>query len=437
MKKIVISTLGSFGDLHPYIAIALELKRRGHHPVIATSEIYREKTDALGLELHPIPPNLPSYDQPEEISRMIEELIDTKKGPERVFKQMVLPHLRETYNALAEVTRDADLLLTHMLSLAAPPLVEKTGIKWVSSVLAPISFFSAYDPPVLPQMPSLRNVLKLSPVLARGFMQLARLQLRSFAEPVYRFRAELGLKPGGNPILEGQHSPTRVLALFSRVLAQAQPDWPPNTRVTGFCFYDRRDREGDAPGVNPELMKFLDEGEPPIIFTLGSSAIWVAEDFYRESIKAAQKLGQRALLLIGEERNRPAEPLPEGVAAFDYAPYSQVLPRARAVVHQGGVGTTGQGLRAGVPTLVVPFSHDQFDNGARVARAGAGRTLPRSKYNAESAARELRVMLNDESYAVRAAEVGRQVQAENGAVIAVDKIEEVLARGAVKDESAT
>ena len=336
MKKIVISTIGSFGDLHPYIAIALELKRRGHRPLIATSEIYREKTDALGLELHPVPPDLPSYDQPEEISRMIGELIDTKKGPERVFKQMILPHLAETYDALAQATRGADLLLTHMLSLAAPALVEKTGIKWVSSVLAPVSFFSVYDPPVLPQMPSLRGLLKLSPVLARGFMQLVRLELRSFAEPVYKFREGLGLERGGNPILEGQHSPTRVLALFSRVFAEPQADWPPATRVTGFCFYDRRDREGDAPETSPELLKFLDAGEPPIIFTLGSSAIWVAEDFYRESIRAAQMLGQRALLLIGEERNRPTERLPEGIAAFDYAPYGEVLPRARALAARRG-----------------------------------------------------------------------------------------------------
>jgi UDP:flavonoid glycosyltransferase YjiC (YdhE family) len=136
-------------------------------------------------------------------------------------------------------------------------------------------------------------------------------------------------------------------------------------------------------------------------------------------------LGERALLLIGDERNRPAS-LPEGVAAFDYAPYSEVLPRARAVVHQGGVGTTGQGLRAGVPSLVVPFSHDQFDNAARVARLGAGRSLPRSKYNAQSAARELRLMLNDKSYAERAAEVGRIVQSEDGAASACDAIEEVL-----------
>jgi rhamnosyltransferase subunit B len=426
MKKIVISTFGSFGDIHPYIAVALELKRRGHRPVIATSEIYREKTDALGLEFHPIPPELPGYDKPDELTRLVGDLIDSKKGPERVFKEFVNPHLREMYDALAEATRGADLLLTHILSLAAPPLVEKTGIKWVSSVLAPISFFSVYDPPVIPQMPSLYHLLKLSPVLARAFMRVARVRLESLAAPVYRLRAELGLKRGGNPILEGQHSPLLVLALFSSVIAKPQADWPPQTRVTGFPFYDRRDRAGDAPGLAAGLAEFLDAGEPPVVFTLGSSAIWVAENFYRDSVVAARALGVRALLLIGEERNRPAESLPQGIAAFDYAPYGEILPRARAVVHQGGVGTTAQGLRAGKPALVVPFSHDQFDNGARVARIGAGRTLARSRYDAASATRELRALLTDESYTARAALVGRQVRAESGAATAADAIEEVL-----------
>ena len=426
-KRIVISTFGSFGDVHPYIAIALELKRRGHRPVIATSEIYREKTEAVGLELHPVPPDIPSYDRPDEVRRMIKGLVDARKGPERVFKEIILPNLRGQYDALAEATRGADLLLTHVLSLAGPALVEKTGIRWASSVLAPISFFSVYDPPVPPQLPALHKLFSLHPSVMRAFMVLARRQLRSFAEPVYRMRAELGLGRGGHPLLEGQHSPSLVLALFSSVLMAPQPDWPPGTHVTGFCFYDRRDRAGDPQGVDPALLKFLDEGEPPVVFTLGSSAVWAAEDFYHESITAARSLGVRALLLTGGVAgNLPAGPLPAGVAAFDYAPYGEVLPRARAVVHQGGVGTTGQTLRAGVPALVVPFSHDQFDNGARVARLGAGRVLPRPMYNAARAARELRPMLEDESYAQSAAEVGRRVRAEGGTRTACDLLERLL-----------
>jgi rhamnosyltransferase subunit B len=424
-KRIVISTFGSFGDVHPYVAVALELKRRGHRPVIATSEIYREKTDALGLELHPVPPDLPGYDRPEEVSRMVADLMDSKKGPERVFDEFVNPHLRAMYDALSEATRDADLLVTHILSLAGPPLVEKTGIKWVSTVLAPISFFSNYDPPVFPNAPWVYHVLKLHPSVSRALMRVARWKLDQLAAPLYKLRAELGLGRGGNPMLEGQHSPRMVLALFSRVFGPPQPDWPAQTRVTGFPFYDRRDRAGDAPGLAPALEEFLEESEPPVVFTLGSSAVWVAGDFYSESVKAARALGVRALLLVGEERHRPAR-LPAGVAAFDYAPYGELLPRARAVVHQGGVGTTAQGLRAGVPSLVVPFSHDQFDNGSRVARTGAGRTLPRSKYDAASASKELRALLTDESYTSRAAEVGRQVRSEDGASAAADAIEEVL-----------
>jgi UDP:flavonoid glycosyltransferase YjiC (YdhE family) len=425
MKRIVLSTFGSFGDVHPYVAIALELKRRGHRPVLATSEIYREKTDALGLELHPVPPDLPGYDRPDEVARMISELVDTKKGPERVFTQFINPHLRGMYEALAEATRDADLLLTHVLSLAGPPLVEKTGIRWVSTVLAPISLFSNYDPPVFPQMPWLYHVLKLHPSVSRAAMRVGRWKLDQMAAPLYKLRAELGLPRGGNPMLEGQHAPRRVLALFSSAIAKPQPDWPPQTRVTGFPFYDRRDRAGDAEQLDPALLTFLENGEPPVVFTLGSSAVYVAEDFYRQSLEAARAAGVRALLLIGEESNRPAE-LPEWAAAFDYAPYGELLPRARAVVHQGGIGTTAQGLRAGIPALVVPFSHDQFDNGARVARVGAGRVLPRSKYNAAGAAKELRALLADESYTTRAAEAGRQIRSENGASAAADAIEEVL-----------
>ena len=424
-KRIVISTFGSFGDVHPYVAIALELKRRGHRPVIATSEIYREKTDALGLELHPMPPDLPGYDRPDEVARMVASLMDPKQGPERVFSEFINPHLPAMYDALAEATRDADLLTTHVLSLVGPPLVEKTGVKWVSTILAPISFFSNYDPPVLPQMPWLHHLLKHSPALSRAAMRFGRWRLDQIAEPVFRLRAGLGLPRGRSPLLEGQHSPRMVLALFSSAIGKPQPDWPPQTRVTGFPFYDRRDRAGDASGLDPAIEEFLNAGEPPVVFTLGSSAIWAAEDFYGESLKATRDLGVRALLLIGEERNRPAS-LPGGAAAFDYAPYGDLLPRARAVVHQGGIGTTAQGLRAGIPSLVVPFSHDQFDNGSRVERTGAGRMLPRSKYNAASAARELRALLTDGSYTTRAAEVGRQVRAEDGAVAAADAIEEVL-----------
>lgn len=130
--------------------------------------------------------------------------------------------------------------------------------------------------------------------------------------------------------------------------------------------------------------------------------------------------------MIGHERNQPRGQLPKGIAAFEYAPFSEVLPRARAIVHQGGVGTTGQALRAGRPTLIVPHAHDQFDNAARVVRLGCGRMIARPRYNARSATRHLAALLEQPDYAASAAAVGRTVQSENGARVAVDAIEEVL-----------
>ena len=423
-KRIFISTFGSFGDIHPYVAIALELKARGHQPLIATSEVYREKMDSAGIDFHPVRPDVPSYDHTPELQELVERLMDQKKGPAAI-GDLILPHLRDIYSDLDAATEGADLLLTHPLPFAGTMVAEKKQLPWVSSVLAPASFLSVYDPIVPPQWPWLYHFMKLSPWVGRGVMALASIKLEKLAQPVYDLRKELGLSRGGQPLFEGQHSPTKVLALYSRLLGKPQPDWPANSVITGFPFYDRRDYFGET-AMPAGMAEFLDAGPPPIVFTLGSSAFWVARDFYRDSIAAAQALGRRAILLIGHERNLPASPLPDGVAAFEYAPFGEVLPRACAIVHQGGVGTTGQGMRSGKPVLIVPHAHDQFDNAARVERLGCARSLPRPRYDVKTATRELRKLLADPSYAEAAKKVGEVVSQEDGARVAADEIEKVL-----------
>jgi UDP:flavonoid glycosyltransferase YjiC (YdhE family) len=213
-----------------------------------------------------------------------------------------------------------------------------------------------------------------------------------------------------------------VLALFSKIFAQPQADWPPQARATGFAFYDGKN-ELKMPD---ELWQFLDEGEPPIVFTLGTSAVWVARNFYRESIAAAQLLKRRAVLLIGDERNKILEGLPAGIIAVDYAPFDLLLERSCAVVHHGGVGTTAQALRAGVPTLIVPFAFDQPDNAAHAERLGTSRTLHSSKYKRENATRELDKLLNNPQYALNAQKVREQLRKENGAANACDAIQGYL-----------
>jgi rhamnosyltransferase subunit B len=418
-KRIVLTTFGSFGDIHPYIAIGLELKARGHQAIIATSPSYREKIEATGLGFHPVRPDILP---PEENLETVIKAMDVMKGGEFIIKEMFAPYVHESYEDLRDATHDADLLITHMLTFAGPVLAEMSGIPWISTVLAPISFFSVYEPFAPPQFPAVSKLLRLSPLFGRPFIHIAKRVTDSWIEPVYQLRSRLGLPQGEHPVFEGQHSPSLVLALFSKVMGQPQPDWPSQTVITGFPFYDRK----DETSISPELEKFLDDGEPPIVFTLGSTAIFVADNFYRESIKAARLVNRRAVLLIGDARNLPREPLPEGIAAFDYAPYGQILPRAAIVVHQGGVGTTGQTLRAGVPALIVPFNHDQPDNAFRVARLGVARTISRNRYTAANATKELNRLLTDKSYAEGAAAIGRQVQSEDGARTAADEIEKFL-----------
>ena len=246
---------------------------------------------------------------------------------------------------------------------------------------------------------------------------LAKSMTRSWTTSVHEFRAEFGLPPAGEPLYEGQFSPYGTLALYSRVLGEPQPDWPQKTRQTGFVFHQSG---GDTPA---ELRAFLDDGEPPIVFTLGSSAVGAAGAFYQRSAEAAAALGRRAVLMIGTDpRNRPATPLPRGILTVGFAPHDALFARAAAIVHHGGIGTTGQALRSGRPMLVVPHAHDQPDNGFRVSRIGVGLVLDARRYTTTRVTRHLRALLDEPSYRVRAADVGRQVAAERGTDVACDAL---------------
>jgi UDP:flavonoid glycosyltransferase YjiC (YdhE family) len=211
--------------------------------------------------------------------------------------------------------------------------------------------------------------------------------------------------------------------MFSRVLTDPQPDWPPNVRITGGVRYDGTAEEAQLPR---ELRAFLDAGDPPIVFALGSAAVGAAGSFYEESARAALALGRRAVLVIGRyAENRPAQDLPPEILVAEYAPYSELFARAAAVVHQGGIGTMHQALAAGHPMVVAPFSHDQPDNAHRAERLGIAKTLYPSAYRADRAARALDGLLGDPVVLGRAEEIGTVVRAERGASTACDAIEEV------------
>jgi UDP:flavonoid glycosyltransferase YjiC (YdhE family) len=422
--RIVLSNIGTLGDINPLIAIALELKRRGHEPVMALPAVFESRVRPLGLEFHPVRPDIDPNN-----SILAEMIYDVKKGTETGLRKFLFPVLRHTYDDLLDAAtqpRRADLLLLGELNYAGPLVAEVTGIPWASYVLAPLSFFSAFDPPVLPPYPRLARADRAVPGFGRVIKRVARFVSRKWPEPIYELRAELGLPRGANPLFDAKHSPYLVLALFSRVLGVEQKDWPAYPLITGFCYYDA---DAGNAALPPALEKFLAAGPPPVVFTLGSAAVLAAGRFYEFSAKAAIRLGIRAVLLIGSDpRNRPAQPLPDSICVAEYAPYSRLFSRAALVVHQGGVGTTAQCLRAGRPMLIMPYSHDQPDNARRMQRLKVARTILKAKYTPARVARKLGAMLDDALLARRAESVARQLSREDGVQTACDVLEKLYRR---------
>jgi rhamnosyltransferase subunit B len=426
LLRIVLSNIGTLGDTNPLIALALELKRRGHVPVMALPAVYRSKIEPLGLEFHEIRPDIDPNN-----SALVEMVYDIKHGTEHGLRNFLFPSLRQTYQDLLDAATTpvrADLMLFGELNYAGPIVAEVTGIPWASYVLAPLSFFSAFDPPVLPPYPKLARADKKLPGMGRVIKRVARFVSRKWPEPIYELRRELGLLPGANPLFDAKHSPSLVLALFSHVLGTEQKDWPANTLITGFCYYD-------ADAGNTRLPEHLDEfvsaGAPPLVFTLGSAAVLAAGDFYEVSAKAAMELGVRAVLLIGSDpKNRPAGQLSDSVCVAAYAPYSALFSRASLVVHQGGVGTTAQCLRAGKPMLIMPYSHDQPDNARRMRRLKVARVIQRADYKPRKVARMLHTMLQDPSLAQHANSAAHELQREDGVKTACDALEGLHAKTA-------
>ncbi len=417
--RIVLSNIGTFGDINPLIAVALEMKRRGHQPVMAVPAVYEQKIVPLGLEFRAVRPDIDPKN-----THLAAMIYDVRKGTERGLREFLFPVLRQTYDDLmdaATVPSKADLLLLGELNYAGPLVAEVAGIPWASYILAPLSFFSAYDPPVLPMYPRLARADKAVPGMGFAIKRLARLVSRKWPQPIYDLRHELGLEKGANPLFDAKHSPYLVLAMFSRVLGQPQPDWPEHTLQTGFCYYDS---DAGNAALPENLQRFLDSGPAPLVFTLGSAAVMAAGRFYEFGARAAEKLGMRAVLLIGSDaRNRPRHALPETICVAEYAPYSALFSRASVIVHQGGVGTTAQCLRAGKPMLIMPYSHDQPDNARRMRRLKVARTIQKQNFTPLRVAAKLRKLIENPIYARRAQQVALRLKSEDGVGAACDALE--------------
>lgn len=423
--RVLLTTFGSLGDLHPFVALARGLRERGHRPVIASSGLFRARVEAAGVEFAPVRPDVADLGDESEILRRASH---PRTGTEYVLRELALPWVRPAFEDLDRLAADADLIVSHSLTFAAPLVAEKRRLPWAAVQLQPFVMLSAYDPPIPAQAAWMSRLRWLGPRFFRTFWKLPRRLSRPWFEPIRALRAEVGLPAtDAHPLFDGQFSPYLNLALFSRHIAPPQRDWPAHTRCVGFVYHDRD--EGGA-GLSAEMRGFLDAGPPPVVWTLGSSVVANAGDFYAVGLRAARRVGIRSVLLIGKDaQNRPDDAVGGDVHVEAYAPYSELFPHAAAVVHQGGIGTTAQALRAGVPMLMVPFAHDQPDNAFRIERLGVGRSLAVGRFRMPRAAGELRRLLTHPRYTRRAAALGRLIRAEDGLAEACDAIERLFAGG--------
>lgn len=425
----MLATFGSLGDLHPFMAVALRLRGAGFEPVIAAAEYYRDKVEAEGLRFAPMRPDFEDIerdlgiDATEGIRRMIE-------GNNFILEQVLFPSLHAAYEDVMRATEGADLILTSNLSFGARLAAEKRGLPHLEVALQPALFLSAYDPPELGPYPWLARLpRRLGRLGANAMFGLVRGVAASWAEPVHRFRRELGLpSTRDNPIFDANPASLGTLALYSSLMGDVQPDFPARTALVGFTFYDSE--SGGEAALSPELEAFLAAGPPPLVFSLGSTAVLRGEAFYRDSLAAARRLGERAVILVGADQvERWKRETGPNLFVGGYAPHSLLFPRARAIAHHGGIGTTAQAIRAGRPQLVVPFMADQPDNAARLVRLGVARTIPNRSYSAERAYGELTPLLTDSAYEAAAAHAQSVVAEEDGAGAAVRIIQETLRTG--------
>lgn len=380
-----MTALGSYGDVHPIAGLGGALRRRGHEVTIVANPHFRPVIESVGAELLP----LGTVEEYESLADH-KDLWHPTRGPLLAMRMGVVQYLRELYELIDANYRPGETtLVAHPLDLASRIFQEKHDAPLASIVLAPLMFRSFYETPNYSSMLTANWV----PRRLRRFQFWAADRFvvdPLLGPPVNELRHELGLQSTVSGIFRDWcFSPQLVLGLFPEWFGPTQPDWPEQVLLTGFPLWD----QPDEAGLPAEVDEFLRGGEAPIVFTPGS-AMAHGQAFFQAAVEACQLLGRRGILLTKYPQELPAT-LPADVRHFSFVPFSQLLPRAAAVVHHGGIGSSAQGLAAGLPQLLMPMAFDQPDNASRLKRLGVAESLPPKKFRGPAVARALDRLLAD------------------------------------------
>jgi UDP:flavonoid glycosyltransferase YjiC (YdhE family) len=365
---ILLATIGSAGDVHPFVGLGQTLRRRGHRVSILTGAYFQPLVERAGLEFVEL-------FSAEKYREMIDnpDLWHPVRGAAFVMKHGIAAHIRTVYERIAERYEPGRTVVgASSLAIGAIVAQEKLGVPTATIHLQPAMIRSVAKPPKLVGMMTQEWLPR--PMIA-GQYWLADKIVDRLIEPEFNgFRRTLGLPPVHRFFNGWLHSPTLTFGLFPPWFAPPQPDWPPQIRLTGFPLYD----EGDHTPLGADVEEFLAAGTPPIAFTPGS-AMTFGQSFFAAAVDACKRLNRRGILLTRHAEQIP-QSLPPEVRHFAFVPFTKLLPRCAALVHHGGIGTMSQALAAGLPQVVMPLSHDQPDNIERAERLGVGAALYPKKF---------------------------------------------------------
>lgn len=418
--RIAIIALGSRGDVQPYIALGKGLKDAGHTVRVVTHPNFESLVNSSGLEFWPVRGNVQDVAESPEMRQLLD------KGK---FVAIMRLTIREAQRAAVHWAEDGlvacqsmDLLVAGLGGLFIGfSLAEKLHLPFMQAYLIPFTPTKDFPATVLPQsLPSLGGAFnRLTHHLTRQLMWQGFRSADNLAR-----RQVLDLPPA--PFNAPYHStPTKglpVLYGFSPSALPTPSDWGADIHVTGYWFLDA---EGDW---NPpaELINFLQTGPAPLYIGFGSISNRKPEETADLVLQALSKTGQRAILLSGWGGLHKAD-LPDSVFMIDSIPHAWLFPRVTAVVHHGGAGTTAAGLRAGIPSIIIPFFGDQPFWGQRVYELGVGpKPIPRQRLTIDNLAEAIRAAITDGEMRRRAAALGERIQSEDGLAQAVALIEQSI-----------
>jgi rhamnosyltransferase subunit B len=384
MAHVLLLPVGSHGDVHPFVALGTGLRARGHRVTMITAEPFRGVAERNGLDF------VPTLTRDEYDAVMLHpDLWHPKKGLRVVFDEpLIRKYLPVALGLIRErYVRGETVAVGGSLALAARTAHDALGIPYASVTLQPMTCCSVADPPV--HSTGSDFTWLPSPLIRAAYWTAERfLTDPMIAPPLNDFRRSLGLAPVSRILTRWIPSPQADLGLFPDWFGPV-PDMPPTFRHCGFVPFD------DAGGrpTPAEVNAFFAAGPPPVVFSFGS-AMRTGRPYFEAAVEACVRLNVRGVLLARAGDQIPAS-LPPNVIHAPYAPFSDVFPRSAVVVHHGGIGTSAQALRAGVPQLVMPLAFDQADNAARMKRLGVSRTLFPHRFRGKNVARTLRTVMAD------------------------------------------